>query len=80
MTYQTFVGDFEGTCARYLLIVRQLFVFVWNEVAVEVEVKVRLWDLVAHDNSVGYSLHDGQGDFKINYLRSTYARCKTCCT
>lgn len=55
------VGDFE--CARPGDLVEEISVFILlgDQIAVQVVVQVRLWDLVPHSDCVWDLLHDGAG-------------------
>ena len=57
------VRHLEGVGSWNLVEVRQVVVLVRNQVAVQVVVQVRLWDLVSHDNRIWYELHDCAGHY-----------------
>ena len=57
------IRHLEGIGSWNLVEVRQVVVLVRNQVAVQVVVQVRLWDLVFHDNCIRYELHDSAGHY-----------------
>ena len=61
-TYVTLVGHFEGARPRHLVEDRQCRILVWNQVAVQIVVQVRLWNLVFHDDYTRDGPHDGVSD------------------
>jgi hypothetical protein len=57
-TYQTLVGDFEGAGARHLIENLHSFIFIWNQVTVEIIVQVGLGDLIPQDDRIWQALKD----------------------
>lgn len=73
-TYVTLEGDLEGAGPGHLREGWLTIFAVGDEVAVEVEGKVRLGNLVAHGDSVRDAFNDSLGDYRYvrGVCRGTY--------
>ena len=70
----TLIGDFEGPHSRDLTKERYVLVLVRNQVAVQVVVQVRLWNLVSHGDCIRDMLHDGAGDWHRREIGESFAK------
>ncbi len=61
LTYVALVGHLKGASPGNLVEVGQVLFLVGNQVAVQVVVQVRLWDLVSHGNCIWDEFHDCAG-------------------
>lgn len=62
------VADFKSSSPWHLLEIRSVFVIVRDEIVIEIERKIRFWDLIFHDHSVGDLLDDCAGDLLEVFL------------
>jgi len=58
----TFVTHLESTNSGDLLEVWCVLVFIWYEIVVKIKMKISLWNLILHDNSIGNSINDSCGN------------------